>query len=57
METLGRFLTCGKRELEGVNGVFNSGYGRFLCDVPTLTAKCKSALTSGAVSAIIKIVH
>lgn len=57
METLGRFLTCGRRELEGVNVVFNSVHGDFLCDVPTLTAKCKSALTSGAVSAIIKIVH
>ena len=57
METLGRFLACGKRELEGVNGVFNSGCGRVLCDVPTLTAKCKKALTSGAGSAKIKIVH
>ena len=41
METLGRFLACGKRELEGVNGVFNSGCGRVFWDVAKFKAKIK----------------
>ena len=50
-------LRARRRELEGANGVFNRVCGAFLCDVPTLAGKRKTALTLGWGSAIIRIVH